>query len=108
MSIFKNSMIAAFGLALTLGTMGAASANPVHHPRRAEVVQRVEHQNHRINRELHNGKLTVKQAHKMHKAEHAVLKQEQREARAHGGHITKGEQHAMNQRLNHMSKRIGK
>ncbi len=107
MKLFKTSILAAFGLALTLGTMGAASAGPVHHPRRAEVVDRIHNQNVRINHERREGDLTFKQAHRMHMKEHAMLRHEQRDARMHNGHITKGEQHALNHRLNHMSKRIG-
>ncbi len=107
MKLFKTSILAAFGLALALGS--AASAAPLnHHPRRAEVVDRIHMQNHRINHQLREGKLTVKQAHRMHKTEHAMMRMEQRDARMHSGHITKGEQHALNHRLNHMSKRIGR
>lgn len=106
MKLFKTSILAAFGLALALG--GAASAAPLdHHPRRAEVVDRIHNQNVRINHERREGELTGRQAHRMHMKEHAMLHREQRDAHMHGGHIAKGEQHALNHRLNHMSKRIG-
>jgi hypothetical protein len=106
MRLFKNSIIAAFGLALTLGTMGAASAAE-HHPRRAEVVQRIHNQEHRINHQMREGKLAPKFAHKLTMKEHMMMRHEQRDARAHHGHITKGEQHALNRQLNHTNHRIG-
>ena len=106
MHLFKNSIIAAFGLALALGTMGAASAAE-QHPRRTEVVQRIHNQEHRINNQMREGKLTPSHAHMLKTKEHMMMRHEQRDARAHNGHITKGEQHALNRQLNRTSRHIG-
>jgi len=107
MHLFKRSIIAAFGLALALSTMGAASAEPLQHPRRAEITARVDHQESRIHDGLRDGKLTVKQAHRLHHKDALVMRHEQRDAKWHGGHISHGEQHALNHRLDHLSRHIG-
>jgi hypothetical protein len=108
MSIFKNSLLAAVGLALALGTaMPASAAWENHHPRRTEVIERVHQQNVRINKERREGEISLVKAHRLHKAEHRILRHEQMDARLHKGHISKGEQHALNHRLNGVGKRIG-
>jgi hypothetical protein len=96
---------AALGLSAT-----AASAETFwqfNHPRRAEVNQRLTHQNFRINREVREGELTPWQAHPLHREDFAIRQEERAMARYNGGYITRGEQHLLNHQENVVSRRIG-
>ena len=78
-----------------------------HHPRQHQVLHRVHHQQARIRAERHEGKITHAQARALHAETHAIARQEHADARAHGGHITKPEQHQLNRELNAQSGAIG-
>jgi len=108
MSLFKSSLLAAVALALSLGTaMPASAATYNDHPRRHEVITRVHDQDLRIKHERREGEMSAMKAHRLHMRDHNIVRREQMDAKLHHGHITKGEQHALNHRLDHVSKRIG-
>jgi hypothetical protein len=92
--------------ALLLGASWSAAQADTwqqNHPRRAEVNSRLANQNRRIHADVRNGTMTHSQARAMHRDDHAVRQEERDMARQNGGHITKTEQHALNQQENAVS-----
>ncbi len=77
------------------------------HPRRTEVNARLGYQNFRINREVREGELAPWQARRLHREDFAIRKEERSMASFNGGHITRGEQRALNHQGNQVSRRIG-
>jgi len=77
-----------------------------HHPRRAEVNGRLANQNRRIHADVRNGTMTRGQARTMHRDDHAIRQEERDMAHQRGGHLTKTEQHALNQQENAVSRQI--
>ncbi len=111
---------AAATLAIALGLVTAASSIALaakgdwkkNHPRRAEVVGRAKHEEKKNNDAAEDGKITSGQAARLNKQDERIKRQEQRQARRNGGHITKGEQakdnreeNRVNQERNNMEKR---
>jgi hypothetical protein len=78
------------------------------HPRRDQVNDRLANQNRRIDRELKEGEITKHQANQMHREDRAIRHEERTMAKFNGGHITKGEQKALNQQENAVSRQIGR
>ena len=78
------------------------------HPRREQVNARLANQDKRIHQERKEGEITKAQAQKLHSEDHAIRQEERTMASTNGGHITKTEQHALNQQENQVSKQIGK
>jgi hypothetical protein len=78
------------------------------HPRRAQVNERLENQNRRINQEVREGEITKGQAAQLHKEDHQIRQEERMMASQNGGHITKQEQRTLNQQENAVSRQIGK
>ena len=76
------------------------------HPRRAEVNKRLQNQNARTDNKVAEGKMSKGEAAKIHAQDHAIRKEEKRDAAANGGHITKAEQKHINHQENHVSKEI--
>ena len=111
MNIKKNSLIALIGLAVAFGAAtnasAAANAEP-NHPRRDQVIDRLNNQTNRIRDERKEGDLTASQAKQLHSEDRSIYQQEQFDAKLNGGHITKTEQKALNQEENAVSKQIGK
>jgi hypothetical protein len=73
------------------------------HPRRAQVLGRDNNLNNRINANKgnlggHYGQLKSE--------DNSIHRQEQRDARQNGGHITKGEQNQLNREENHVNNQI--
>jgi len=97
--------LAALGLSAT--SASAESFWQFHHPRRAEVNERLANQNVRINREVREGELSPWQARRLHRDDFAIRREERTMASFNGGHITRGEQRALNHQENVMSRRIG-
>jgi hypothetical protein len=101
----------ALALAGIAGTAAAqtASSQPnsqQSHPRRAQVNQRLKNQDKRIHQDVKNGTMTKSQAASDYK-QHAQDRQEERSmASQNGGHITKSEQHTLNQQENAESSQI--
>ena len=100
---------AAIVLALLGTSVTAASANPwqANHPRRVEVNDRLALQNFRINMGVANGTITPMQAQALHAEDHVIRAEEQTMAAFNGSHLTQGEQNALNQQENAVSKQIG-
>ena len=95
--------------ALVVGVSASALAETnweKHHPRRAEVNDRLANQNKRINQDVKEGKITPAQAHKLHKEDRAIRREERAMASQHGGHITKQEQRVLNRQENAVSRQI--
>jgi hypothetical protein len=105
----KTLLAAVAGLALTLGGVGAASAQGFDqtHPRRAEVNQRLETQDRRIDKAQASGRISEAKAVRLHRADRKIRMAERRDARRHGGHITRVEQARLNHRETKVSHRIG-
>jgi hypothetical protein len=76
------------------------------HPRRAEVNGRLANQNRRINEGVADHQLTDRQARQLHREDRAIRAEERADAAAHGGHITKAEQHRLNRQENRVSRQI--
>ena len=108
---FKRALIIAlFGTAGALATVGAASANPWdwNHPRRAEVNHRLALQDMRINRDHRDGRISMRQAHYLHAEDRMIRRQERLDARFDRGHITRADQHALNRNENGVSRQISR
>jgi CRISPR/Cas system Type II protein with McrA/HNH and RuvC-like nuclease domain len=78
------------------------------HPRRHEVNERLANQDRRIHNEVKEGKMSKAQAKKLHHEDHQIRQEERDMASQNGGHITKQEQHVLNQQENAVSKQIGR
>lgn len=78
----------------------------VHHPRRKEVNNRLAYQNARIDRKEADGKMSPKEANKLHKEDRQVRQEEKDMASQDNGHITKQEQKTLNQQENKISRQI--
>jgi hypothetical protein len=107
MNFKRNALLAIMGLVMAGGAVSTASADPVFHPRRAEVNERLAHQNHRIEAARHDGRLTAREARRLHRVDYHVRMQERRFARFHHGHISRFEQHRLNRQENRISHHIG-
>ncbi len=109
MNAFKNTTLAII-TALSFGVCAtAASAQTrfeAHHPRRAEVIERAHHQMARIHEAREAGKISARQAHRMHLAEHRIIRHEHRMALRHGGHVTRHEQIRLNREENRIGQHI--
>jgi hypothetical protein len=90
---------------ILIGTAGATYAGNGH-PRRHEVNSRLANQNKRIDRKEDDGKMSKKEANKLHKEDHQIRQEERDMASQNGGHITKQEQKTLNQQENHVSRQI--
>ena len=78
------------------------------HPRREQVNNRLANQNKRIHEEVKEGDLSKGQAAKLHHEDHQIRREERAMASQNGGHVTKSEQHVLNQQENAVSNQIGK
>src|SRR5574337_1390644 len=77
-----------------------------HHPVRVHDNQRIANQNRRITREVKEGEMTHKQAHAL-RADDRKIRQEERDmASQNGSHLTRADQHVLNQRSE--ERRVGK
>ncbi len=105
-SLLSIGMVAALTLGVLINSTTPADAKggwKARHPRRAEVLGRDNNLNRRINANRgdlggHYGQLK--------RQDRAIRRQEQRDARMNGGHITKGEQRQLNREENHVSREI--
>ncbi len=78
------------------------------HPRRAEVNGRLRNENARVDHKVADGKMSRAEGAKIHHQDHAIRREERRDAAAHGGHITKGEQRHINHQENRVSREINR
>jgi hypothetical protein len=95
-------------VAATFLVAGVAQAGDwrADHPRRAQVNNRLNRQNRRIDEGVKSGRLSHGQAKQLHEEDHAMRQQERSEAAEHGGHITKREQRQLNREENGSSRQI--
>ena len=105
--IVKTSLFSAMaiGLIITAAAPSYAGQFQKNHPRRAQVLHRDNHEQARINANKghlggHYNQLSREDQH--------IHNQEQRDARANGGHITKGEQHQLNHEENGLNRQINR
>jgi Skp family chaperone for outer membrane proteins len=77
-----------------------------HHPRRTQVLKRTDRQKNRVNKDLTGKKMTYQQGSKVKREDRAIRRQEQADAKANGGHITKGEQRQLNREENGVNREI--
>jgi hypothetical protein len=109
MNVKITPVLAAIGVAISLGAAGAASATPwqAHHPRRVEVNHRLNNQFERIRQERKLGLISPAKAARLHAADYRIRTQERRFARHDGSHLTPAEQARLNHEQNRVSHRIG-
>jgi hypothetical protein len=103
--LFSALFVAFLGIANVSMAQDGFAKN---HPRRAEVNERLQNQDHRINHKMRDGNISRRQAYHMHQRDHQIRHEERRMAYRHGGHITKHEQYRLNRQENHMSRRISR
>jgi hypothetical protein len=115
MSYIKNTgktvamaMMMVFAVGMVSSTFAAEGQFDKRHPRRAQVNQRLNNQDKRINKEVKEGQMSKGKAAKLHKEDRQIRKEERAMASQNGGHITKQEQKTLNQQENSVSKQIGK
>ena len=102
--LFSALFVAFLGIAnISMAQDGSFAKN---NPRRAEVNQRLNNQDRRMNHDVRNGDMSRRQANRLHQRDHQIRKEERRMASRHNGHITKREQNRLNHQENHMSRRI--
>ena len=102
--------LAAVGV-FAVGIAGSAMADTPWqraHPRREQVNNRLNRQDARIHHQVKEGDLTHQQAYQLHQQDHQIRQEERDMASQDGGHITKLEQHTLNQQENHVSQEIGR
>jgi hypothetical protein len=104
----KTVIIAAIGiLSITANSAFAETWWEKTHPRRDQVNDRLENQDRRINQELHEGEISPWRAARLHQEDHSLRNEERAMATFDHGHITRGEERALNQQENNISGRIG-
>ncbi len=75
------------------------------HPRRAQVLNRANREQNRINR---NAGHLGGHYNQLSREDRNIHRQEQRDARQNGGHITRGEQGQLNREENHLNNQINR
>ena len=101
---FIAAYIVAFGL--ISASVFAQNNFDANHPRRAEVNSRLRNQNARVDNKVADGKMSKAEGARIHAKDHAIRREERRDAKANGGHITKAEQKHINHQENHVSRQI--
>lgn len=109
MTIISRSAIV-LALASVLGLSGIANASATtwaeKHPRRVEVNHRLANQDRRIDRDFADGKITARQASRLHREDHLARTGERFDARFNRSHLTRAEQRSLNQDENGISRQI--
>ena len=110
MPILKvTSAVICLALLSTAATSASADTRwQSKHPRREQVNNRLANQNQRITAERKEGDLTHAQAQALRSSDKSIRAQERADAAINGSHITKAEQHTLNQELNANSQAIGR
>ena len=109
MSTGHQALRAFFTAATLLAATGAFAQDgqwDKDHPRRAEVNQRLDNQNQRIDQGEKSGELSPGQAKQLHREDHRMRKEERNMAARDGGHISKRDQAKLNRQENRTSKQI--
>ena len=109
-SFIKLATVSALVLLMAQASFGAAPDNTKKknfekkHPRRAEVLRRDKREVGKNNAAVKSGKITAAQGAKLNQQDAKIKSQEQAEAKANGGHITKGEQRQLNREENKVNR----
>jgi len=106
MNLKRTALVASFGALAFGATVSAASAQPMHHPRQAEVLDRAAHQQQMIRHDERIGRISPARAHRLQRADHRIVMQEHRMARHNGGYITRAQQHRLNRQENQVARRM--
>ena len=101
------ALVAVSTVTLSAGAMAETPWQKAH-PRRVEVNSRLSRQDRRIHQEVKEGDISHAQAVTLHRKDRKIRHEERAMARGHDGHITRPEQHALNQQENAVSAQIGK
>ncbi len=105
----RHSLIALLATGALAATGAAAQASPVpHHPRVNEVNQRVDKQQHRIDKGVANGAITSKQAARDEKHDANIAQRASADEARHNGHLTRKETRRLNRSENRNSRPIRK
>jgi hypothetical protein len=104
----RNLMLAAVGLAMTLGAADAASANvwQRNHPGRVEVNHRLGNINHSIFEARRHGDISYREARVLRRRDRDIRIQERVFARHNGGHLTRSEWARLNREENNVRHHI--
>jgi hypothetical protein len=103
----KTTLIAlALGAVAAAGVSGAASAQPIAHPRQHEVMARDMHQRQQIKAQLATGHIAPAKAHHLMTAERRLSRHEHRMFAANGGYLTKAQQRHLNRQENRLERHI--
>jgi hypothetical protein len=107
-NISRSALTLVLGAALSLSGIAGASAATwaQNHPRRVEVNARLANQNKRIDADLASGKITAKQAARLHREDRMARKDERFDAGFDKSHLTNADQRSLNQDENGISKQI--
>lgn len=105
--LIATSLIALFAAAAS-SAIAADTNFEKNHPRRAQVNDRLEHQNQRIRTAVKEGRISKAEARRLHRKDQRIRKQERLMARQYNGHITKAEQRVLNRQEDQVSRQIGK
>ncbi|PQV50118.1 hypothetical protein [Paraburkholderia sp. BL21I4N1] len=105
-ALLFSLMAAAAG---TIATASTAQAGEwaANHPRRVEVNSRLANQNNRIHREVKDGQMSKGEAQTLHHDDRQIRQEERDMASQDNSHITRTDQHALNQQENQVSRQIG-
>lgn len=105
--IFRSTLMSALVAAATVsGTAMAQGTAVPGHARINETNQRLENQQHRIDKGVANGQINAKQAARDEKHDANIARRESTAEAKHGGHLTKAEQRHLNKSLNKNSRHI--
>ncbi|MBB5606380.1 MULTISPECIES: hypothetical protein [unclassified Janthinobacterium] len=109
MKIFSITAVVLLTLASSAGSAFAGeTAWQKQHPRREQVNHRLANQDRRIHKEVKEGEISKTQASALHSEDRSIRGEEKTMAGLDGSHITKADQHSLNQQENAVSKQIGK
>ena len=94
--------------AVTLGTGAVAQAQifDQEHPRRAELIKRLNNEDARIDAGQREGELGRKQARQLRREDRAIRAEERADAALNQGHISRGEQRQLNRQEDQLSRQI--
>ncbi|CAB3752227.1 hypothetical protein GQ57_23825 [Burkholderia sp. MSh2] len=106
-ALTRHFAIAATLMSVLTGTAFAETPWQQAHPRREEVNQRLANQNRRIHQDVKDGEMSHAQAARLHRDDRKIRQEERDMAAQDHGHITKSEQHVLNQQENAVSNKIG-
>jgi 2-methylaconitate cis-trans-isomerase PrpF len=99
----------AFGLVAAISVNASAADRwQQSHPRRVEVNHRLGNLNNRISQERRDGQISRAQAWREHREVHQIRMEERAMARKDGTHLTRPDQHSLNQQENVVSAQVGK